>query len=61
MIKRKLFVAGMTAFAITTATGIAALASQGDVNRNAFGTVHRTSTLQVRTFQIKQTEFLIRE
>ena len=38
MIKRKLFVAGMTAFAITTATGIAALASQGDVNRNAFGT-----------------------
>ena len=38
MIKRKLFVAGMTAFAITTATGIAALASQGNVNRNAFGT-----------------------
>ena len=38
MIKRKLFVAGMTAFAITTATGIAALASQGDANRNAFGT-----------------------
>ncbi len=38
MIKRKLFVAGMTAFAITTATGIAALASQGDVNRNTFGT-----------------------
>ena len=38
MIKRKLFVAGMTAFAITTATGIAALASQGNVNRNTFGT-----------------------
>ena len=38
MTKRKLFVAGMTAFAITTATGIAALASQGDVNRNTFGT-----------------------
>ena len=38
MIKRKLLVAGMTAFAITTATGIAALASQGNVNRNAFGT-----------------------
>ena len=38
MIKRKLFVAGMTAFAITTATGIAALASQGNANRNAFGT-----------------------
>lgn len=35
MIKRKLFVAGMTAFAITTATGIAALASQGDANRNS--------------------------
>ena len=38
MIKRKLLVAGMTAFAITTATGIAALASQGNVNRNTFGT-----------------------
>ena len=38
MIKRKLFVAGMTAFAITTATGIAALASQGNVNMNTFGT-----------------------
>ena len=35
MIKRKLLVAGMTAFAITTATGIAALASQGDANRNS--------------------------
>ena len=35
MIKRKLFVAGMTAFAITTATGIAALASQGNANRNS--------------------------
>ena len=38
MIKRKLLVAGMTAFAITTATGIAALASQGNVNMNTFGT-----------------------
>jgi len=38
MIKRKLFVAGMTAFAITTATGIAALVSQGGANRNTFGT-----------------------
>ena len=38
MIKRKLFVAGMTAFAITTATGISALASQGGANRNTFGT-----------------------
>ena len=38
MIKRKLFVAGMTAFASTTATGIAALASQGNANRNTFGT-----------------------
>ena len=35
MIKRKLLVAGMTAFAITTATGIAALASQGDANMNS--------------------------
>ena len=35
MIKRKLFVAGMTAFAIITATGIAALASQGGANRNS--------------------------
>ncbi len=40
MIKRKLFVAGMTAFAITTATGIAALASQGNVNRNSKETNH---------------------
>lgn len=37
MIKRKLFVAGMTAFAITTATGIAALASQDGAYKNAFG------------------------